>query len=180
MQSETTTSAAWWTKTRTNDASLIDWLFDQYRGEVTAAARIEAPRDQYSAGNETASRTLTAIADQERDHASWVADLLKTRGHDPEVRGAPEARYWRETLPQIADLETGCAIGAHAEKMRLERIEAIVADEHSPSDIRAVFALILPQERWHERAFRSLSTPAAMEQTRGAHELGRAVLGLSA
>lgn len=174
----TTTSAAWWTKTRSNNVDLVDWLFDQYRGEVTASGRIEALRDQYSQHNPDAARTLTMIAAQESEHASWVGGLLKARGFEPEIKGAPEARYWRETLPEIEDLETGCAIGAHAESMRLERIEAIVADDNSPEDIRSVFARILPQERWHERAFRGLSTQAAMEKTREAHDLGRAVLGL--
>ena len=172
-------SAAWWEETRGNPERLVAWLFEQYRGEVTAAERIERLRDTYATPGGRAWRVLSVIADQERLHAGWVAALLRTRGLVPEVRGEPERRYWARTLPGISDLETGCAVGAHAEHMRLERIEVIAADTTAPADLRDVFARILPQERFHERAFRSLATPESLERTREAHNLGRAVLGLT-
>ena len=75
--------------------------------------------------------------------------------------------------------ETGAAVGAHAERMRLERIEAIAGDAEAPADIRQVFARILPQERFHERAFRSLAGDDALRRTASAHALGREALGLS-
>jgi len=40
-------------------------------------------------------------------------------------------------------------------------------------------ARILPQERFHERAFRSLATPESLERTWKVHALGRAVRGLT-
>jgi rubrerythrin len=173
-------SAAWWAETRRDPERLIAWLFAQYRGEVTAAARIVRLRDAYAAPGTRAHRLLGVIAAQERSHAAWVAELLRARGLEPALVGEAEARYWRRTLPAIADLETGCAVGAHAERMRLARIEAIAGDPEAPPDVRATFARILPQERFHERAFRSLATPASLEATREAHELGLAVLGLEA
>ena len=63
--------------------------------------------------------------------------------------------------------------------MRLERIEVIASDPEAPEDVRAVFWRILPQERFHEHAFRSLAGAPALEATRAAHELGRTTLGLS-
>jgi len=173
-------SAAWWAEVKADPARLMAWLFAQHRGEVTAADRIVVLRDAHAPAGSRAYRLLTVIADQERRHAGWVGELLRARGRAPAVVGAAEARYWQRTLPGIADLETGCAVGAHAEQMRLERIEAIASDPAAPRDIREVFARILPQERFHERAFRSLATPDSLAATREAHELGRAVLGLEA
>ncbi|WAS99403.1 ferritin family protein [Nannocystis punicea] len=173
-------SAAWWAETRTDPERLHAWLFAQYRGEVTAAQRIVALRDAHAAPDSRAFRLLTVIAEQERSHAEWVGELLRARGLVAEVRGAAEARYWQQTLPGIADLATGCAVGAHAEAMRLERIAAIAGDAEAPPDIREVFARILPQERFHARAFGSLTTPESLAATRAAHELGRALLGLEA
>ncbi len=173
-------SAAWWAATRDAPDRLHAWLLDQYRGEVTAARRILALRDEHAAPGSRAHRVLTTIASQEEDHAAWVADLLRARGLPPAIVGEPEGRYWRRTLPEIADLATGCAVGAHAERMRLARIAVIAADPDAPADIRAVFARILPQERFHERAFRSLATPESLARTRDAHELGRRALGLVA
>jgi rubrerythrin len=171
-------SARWWEETRSDAGRLIDWLFDQYRGEVTAASRIDRLRDTYALPGTRAHRVLTVIAGQERRHASWVAELLRARGLSPEVRGEPEARYWARTLPGITDLETGCAVGAHAERMRLERIEVIAADPGAPADLRDVFRRILQEERFHEKAFRALATPESLARTREAHALGREVLGL--
>ncbi len=171
-------SARWWEETRSDSERLKDWLFDQYRGEVTAASRIEHLRDLHAAPGGRAHRVLTVIAGQERRHAGWVAGLLRARGLTPEVRGEPEARYWARTLPGIHDLETGCAVGAHAERMRLARIEVIAADACAPEDLRDVFTRILREERFHERAFRALATPESLERTREAHALGREVLGL--
>lgn len=172
------TSTEWWAATKHDPQLLTAWLLAQYRGEVTAAGRIEALRDRHARPGERAHRVLTTIAAQERRHAEWVGALLQARGLAAEVIGDPEGRYWRSALPGIADLETGCAVGAHAEAMRLERIAVIAADRDAPADIRAVFARILPQEQFHERAFRGLATPASLAATRDAHALGRAALGL--
>jgi hypothetical protein len=163
--------------TRDDPAKLHAWLYDQYRGEVTAASRIDALRDRFAEPGSRAARVLSAIAAQERDHAEWVGELLAMRGLDPEVGTKPD-RYWQRVLPGITDLATGAAVGAHAETMRLERIEAIASDPLAPDDVRAVFARILPQERFHARAFASLATPETLAATAGAHELGRRALGL--
>lgn len=176
---EFTSSRAWWAKTKTNRAALEAWLYDQYRGEITAGPRVDALRDAFATPGTRAHRILTVIADQERKHARWVAELLTARGLDAHVEPA-EDRYWRQTVPEVVDLETGAAVGAHAEKMRLERIEAIAEDPTAPADIREVFCRILPEERFHERAFRALASPAALERTKGAHDLGRRALGLTA
>jgi hypothetical protein len=174
-----TRSTEWWARIRNDATRLTAWLYDQYRGEVTAASRIEALRDRFAERGSRAYRVLTVIARQERDHAGWVGELLATRGLRVFVPPKSD-RYWRVVVPGIEDLATGAAVGAHAETMRLERIEAIAADPTAPADIRAVFARILPQERFHARAFASLATPETMARTAHAHALGRIALGLSA
>ena len=171
------TSADWWAETRDNPERLVDWLYDQYRGEMTAAERILALRDRFAEPGSRASRVLSVIAEQESMHASWVGELLAARGLAVEVHTEPD-RYWRAVLPGLRDLATGAAIGAHAERMRLERIETIAADSDAPADIRDVFARILGQERFHARAFAAMATPEALARTAGAHALGRSVLGL--
>jgi len=172
-------SATWWQSIKNEPARFHAWLHDQYRGEVTAAARIEALRDRFTASGSRAHRVLTVIAAQERDHAAWVGELLDARGLPVEVQDKPD-RYWRRVLPGISDLATGAAVGAHAERMRLERIETIAKDPEAPTDVRTVFARILPQEQFHARAFADLTTPEALARTANAHELGRQALGLSA
>lgn len=173
------TSKTWWARTKSDPLTLKDWLRDQFRGEATAAVRIELLRDRFAKSGSRAHRVLSVIAAQERKHAAWVGELLAARGERLVVEEKAE-RYWPQVLGSIHDLETGAAVGAHAERMRLERIETIANDASAPDDVRRVFARILPEERFHERAFRSLAGEAALVRTADAHELGREALGLSA
>jgi rubrerythrin len=170
------TSKQWWNEVKADDAKFSDWLIKQYRGEVTAASRILAIIDQFDV-TERARKVLTRIAGQESTHASWILSLLEARGITPSVEGAEE-RYWKQVMPAAVDFETTAAVGAHAEKMRLERIQVICDDESAPTDVRTTFKQILRQELFHERAFRKLAGPDAMAKTKYDHEQGRALLGL--
>ena len=171
-------SRAWWAALKLDPPAFTAWLLDQYRGEATAAGRIEMLRDAFATPGTRAHTLLGVIAGQERRHAVWVGDLLTTRGIAPQVAPKRE-RYWKPTLEVIRDLETGCAVGAHSERMRLERIEVIAADPEAPADVRDVFRRILPEERFHARAFAELAGAEALAATRDAHELGRLALGLT-
>lgn len=170
------TSQQWWDEVKVDNAKLNRWLLKQWRGEVTAAARISGFADSY-APDESTIRILHIIAGQEKQHAEWVLALLHSRGIVPDLRGA-ELRYWKETMPQVRSFEVGAAVGAHAEAMRLERIRTIAADESAPTDIRETFQWILKDEVFHERAFREMAGPDALQQTEASHRRGREVLGL--
>jgi len=177
MARSTKTTAEWWSETKVDPDRLHEWLIKQYRGEVTAARRIEQVAAQYAP--DSAKAVLQVIADQERRHASWVLDLLKARGLEPSIEGA-EDRYWAATLPSIESFETAAAVGAHAEAMRLKRIQEIVSDEAAPGDIRRVFKKILKDELFHERAFRRLAGAEALANVAPSHQRGLELLGLTA
>jgi rubrerythrin len=168
---------AWWTRIKNSPFLMNDWLMKQYHGEVTAAERIERFVMVHVAEGDKRRRILEIIAGQERLHASWVGELLTTRGLEPRVLEKRE-RYWDETLAGITSLESGAAVAARAEEMRLERIEAIASDEEAPADVRAVFTKILPQEKFHARAFSKMAGLEALEAAEAAHARGLATLGL--
>lgn len=170
------TSQEWWNATRDNPEAFIKWLKDQYHGEITAAERMRSLILVHEAKS-TWKDTVEEIASQEETHAEWVGGLLKARGHDPQKLDKKE-RYWDQTLKQIIDWNTGCAVAAHAEKMRLERIRAICNDPQAPEDVKEVFAKILVQEEFHEKAFRSFTTDEAMARTLDGHLAGLNELGL--
>lgn len=175
---KTMNSVTWWKKTRSDPQRVLKWLKDQYHGEVTAATRIRELILVYPALPKW-KETVELIAQQEEQHAEWVKSLLVNRGVKAEVLNKTE-RYWEETIKQITDWDTGCAVAAHAEAMRLERIEAICADEDADADIKEVFGKILVEERFHEKAFRSFTTSEAMEKTLAGHMAGLNELGLTA
>lgn len=172
------TSQEWWSIVKNDNVLLNNWLLKQYRGEVTASHRIMNFANKYCKDQETLT-SLETIADQERLHALWVLELLKIRGIIPSIDNAEE-KYWKETLPEIQSFETGVAIGAHAEAMRLERIKVIADDTEAPQDIRRAFKRILKDEIIHEATFRKLAGEEAMNLTKDAHEKGMELLGLIA
>jgi rubrerythrin len=122
-------------------------------------------------------KTISIIANQERNHAAWVAELLHARNIIPKKLEKVE-RYWDKTLTTVDSFIRGAAVAAHAEEMRLERIRAICNDTNAPADIKMVFRKILPQEEFHARAFKKMTTSEEYDRTQHAHELGRVALGL--
>jgi rubrerythrin len=173
-------SSQWWRAVKASPDLLLDWLRKQYHGEATAAVRIRQFLASHGAGASDPRwvATVEEIARQEETHAGWVGELLRTRGEEPAVIAAKEERYWQATLPGIESWETGCAVAAHAEAMRLDRIRVIVDDPDAPADVREVFGRILPQEEFHERAFRAFSSDAALTATLHQHVAGAQALGL--
>jgi rubrerythrin len=175
---EQRTSREWWEHTLAHEGALIEWLRKQYHGEATAAVRVRNFAEDYC-GTLADLRTLGIIAGQEDKHAEWIAGLLRSRGMEPKVLTKIE-RYWGKTLPGIDSFETGAAIAAHAEGMRLERIRVIATHPKTPEDIRAVFERILPEETFHEKAFREMAGVEALQATLANHERGMESLGLVA
>jgi rubrerythrin len=174
------TSAEWWSAVKVDPVLLMDWLRKQYHGEATAAVRMRdfLARFGAQARDPRWVNTVEEIARQEETHAEWVGELLRARGEEPSVIANKAERYWDATLPGIESWESGCAVAAHAEAMRLDRIRVIAADPDAPPDVRAVFARILPQEEFHERAFRAFASDAALTAALEGHAAGAEALGL--
>ena len=169
----------WLDKILADKTELEHWLQRQYIGEMTAAARILHLAD--IAPNQF-KPVINRIADDEWKHTHLVGQLLIDRGINlPYVEHQDaEARYWKPILSELDTFEKTAAAGHHAEGMRLIRIRALAADERVDSDIREVFAKILPDEEFHERAFGAMTSEEAIEVTRNLHELGLELLGLEA
>lgn len=174
------TTEQWWDDVSNDPAKMIDWLKDQYYGEQTAAARVRDLLVSYPDITETERQLVTMIADDEAKHAEWVKQLLINRGI-PEAyfpRDKTTSRYWAKTLPtEVVSFSQICAIGHHAEVMRLERIR-LLAEDVRFNDIAETFAKILSDEVFHAKAFGCMSTPEDIEAARGNHEAGKEALGL--
>lgn len=170
-------SHAWWQTTSADPTAFITWLKKQYHGEITAHQRILEFAERYLPEGSRWKPVLEKIAQQELTHAAWVAELLTARGVTPAVL-KKEERYWDKTLPSIDSFESGAAVAAHAEAMRLERIRVIAEDPAAPEDVRNVFLRILPEEEFHERAFSSMAGGEAMQTALENHLAGREAIGL--
>jgi rubrerythrin len=170
------TSAQWWSETKQDNMKLIAWLKKQYYGELSASERIY--EFVYSRCTDTRhAATLKTIAAQERLHALWVGDLLTARSIEIESKEGA-TRYWKEVEGVASSFELAAAVAALAENMRLERIRVIAADQTAPEDIRSVFEKILPQEVWHEQAFREMTNQDSIDKVTAAHKAGVDSIGL--
>jgi len=170
------TSRDWWNSVRKDPVKLINWLKNQYHGEVTAAKRIN-DLILVHATSEHYKEIINQIIAQEKQHAVWIATLLYKRGIAPSILSKKE-RYWDQTVHQVKDWDTGCAVAAHAEAMRLERIKVICDTPDTPFDIKNVFDQILEQEQWHALVFKALTTEKAFKDTENNHIKGMKELGL--
>ena len=169
------TTEEWWQEVSTNPSKMTDWLYDQYRGEVTAAENIKGLIDKYNLKG--ANRMVIGkIAEQEAQHAEWIGDLLMKQGMNPEVKDV-ESRYWKETILDDMTFSYVCAVAHHAETMRLERIELLAQDEKF-LDIAETFRRIRKDELFHAKAFAALSTDEDIEKARHNHEKGMGAIGL--
>lgn len=174
------TSKEWWAATKNDPEALIEWLKKQYYGEVTAGFRIA---ELFIAKTNTIpdySKALTRIIGEEFLHALWIKELLIARGVTDFTTCSGTDRYWKEVLSDDStqSLEELAAIAAHAETMRLQRIEAIVDDHEAPQDIWRVFHNILPMEMGHAHIFRDLTTLEIFQATEENHLKGVNALGL--
>lgn len=170
------TTKEWWEKVSSDENKMIDWLYDQYRGEVKAAKRIAELPKIYGLSGRTEA-IINIIALQEDNHASWIKKLLEDRGLIPEVKDVEE-RYWKEVLLKDMTFSYVCAIGHHAEVMRLERIELLSKDKRF-EDIAIVFKKIYNDEIFHAKAFASMSTPEDIEKAKIFHMKGMEAIGLT-
>lgn len=174
-------SVTWWAKTKADPDAFHTWLTKQYIGECTAEVRIRNIAKM--ANNPIHSVILDRIADDEAKHAEWVADLLmwyKVALPVIDIE-ASQQRYWKEVLPSISSVFDAYAVGAHAETMRLSRIQAIVDDTAKDpyyEKVWVVFSGILPDEQFHAKAFAVMAGPEALSKNLPNHQRGLEVLGL--
>lgn len=172
------TSQEWWNEVKASEPKLIEWLTDQYRGEATAVSRLQVLLDKFVDLPKNARHTVERIMKDEAKHSEWIKQLLVARNITiPEVNHEAE-RYWPETIKFIETSNQAMAVAGHAEAMRLERIRVIASDDSAPTDVRAAFQAILPDEEFHERAFKAFAGEEALEQMLPHHKVGMEALGL--
>lgn len=175
------TTEQWWEEVSNDDAKMIDWLKDQYHGEVTAAERIKMYADRFGPLELHIEKHIANIIKDERTHAEWVRALLLVRGIKAEVL-TKEERYWKETLPPLEEINTFeyfAAVAHLAETMRLDRIELLRSNDKY-TDIAEVFENIYEDEKYHAYAFGLWTTPEALEIARKHHQDGMNAIGLIA
>ena len=176
------TTQQWWDRVSSSETEMINWLKAQYHGEVTAADRIIASIGDYNVVPTSLEfKIIHSICSDEIKHAKWVSKLLHDRGITSEVLDKEE-RYWNEVLPKTLEENTFtyfCAVGHLAETMRLDRISLLASDDRF-KDIAEVMTNIYPDEVFHARAFKLMSTKDDITKAKEFHNIGMNAIGLVA
>lgn len=176
------TTQQWWDRVSNSDEEMVKWLKAQFHGEVTAAERIMDSLTTYEVNTESLEfKIIMSVVSDEIKHAKWISKLLQDRGITAEVL-QKEERYWNEVLPKTLEENTFyyfCAVGHLAETMRLDRISLLASDERF-ADIAKVMSDIYPDEIFHARAFKEMSTKADIAKAREFHNIGMNAIGLIA
>ncbi|ASD50435.1 hypothetical protein FDI24_gp154 [Acidovorax phage ACP17] len=171
------TTAEWLAGIENDRALLEDWLKKQYRGEVRASIKVAELAETIE--DPSLRTAVDRVADDEGRHAAWIRAILKVEGVEvnPDQENADD-RYWRHVMDGELSQDELLAAGAHAEQMRLVRIEAIMNSGVLGQHIIAVFRRIYEDEVHHARIFSQACTPEAYAKMSEKHQAGLAALGL--
>lgn len=172
-------TVAQWIDSVENDPEYFkEWLINQYRGEVRAAIKVDELAQQID--NEEIRRDITWIAQDEERHAKYIKAILVANGVPiPRITGDEPTRYWKEVTDGV-ELTTDelLAAGAHAEAMRLHRIEAVMNSTRLPTSVTKTFLMIWHDEKRHAELFRKWCSDDAFKRMESKHQEGLKALGL--
>lgn len=168
----------WWKKCLNDKEKLQHWLVGLYNNEKDAEERFIDFAETYCKDDKESYDTFMLIAEQERNHAILVDEILKTRGIELYKKSTKNGRYWKNTLPCIHDMKTAAAIGAYAEGLSLKRMRVIIKDSETPKDLVELFKVIEPEESFHAKVLQKIATKYGMKEVRDCHDKGLIELGL--
>ena len=168
----------WWKKCLANPEKLEHWLVSLYNNEKDAEERFKNFAIDYCINDKEAFDIFNFIAEQERQHAILVEEILKNRNIDLYEKSSKDGKYWRNTIPCIVDMKTAAAIGAYAEGLSLKRMRVIIADSNTPEDLKNLFKVIEPEESYHAKVLEKIATKYGMKEVKDCHDKGLIELGL--
>lgn len=168
----------WWNNCLNNKEKLEHWLVSLYNNERDAEQRFKDFATTYCAPNSKEYNTFMLIAEQEKNHAVLVENVLINRGVELFVKSSKDGRYWRNTILCIVDMKTAAAIGAYAEGLSLKRMRVIIKDQNTPDDLRKLFEVIEPEESFHAKTLQKIATKHGMDKVKDCHDKGLEELGL--
>ena len=168
----------WWKKCLHDPEKLEHWLVGLYNNEKDAEERFINFANDYCEKGSPEYEVFINIANQERNHAVLVDNILINRDVQKYEKSSKNGRYWRNTLECIVDMKTAAAIGAYAEGLSLKRMRVIIKDPNTPQDLVKLFKVIEPEESYHAKILEEIATKYGMKAVKDCHDKGLEELGL--
>jgi len=145
----------WWVRVNQDETKLIAWLKKLYGTEIGGHDDYFSFLSKFQVDDRT-EKIFTNIALDELKHGGLIENLLDARGHklDP---NPPQSSYWLEMDSHIEDLKTAAAVNYFGEALAAFRFEVIIDHPATPSDVKEILNVILPDEQFHRTTLRRIA-----------------------
>lgn len=158
----------WWVRVNNDETKLIAWLRKLYGTEIGGAADYHRFLRNYVV-EERIARIFNNIADDELKHGGLIRAVLANRGYklDP---NPPVSEYWKEMDANIVDLQTAAAVNYFGEALAAFRFEVIIDHPATPSDVKEILHIILPDEQFHRTTLKHIAGSDTLERFQSIHD----------
>ena len=157
----------WWNRTTKDEVKMVAWLQKLYGTEIGGFTDYQEFLKRFTLDERT-TRIFTNIGDDELKHGNLIKDLLTARGYAIDMN-LPASSYWAEMNERIVDLPTAAAVNYFGEALAAFRFEIILDMENTPSDVREILQVILPDEQFHRQTLRKIAGEDLIEQFQEYH-----------
>lgn len=168
IDKEVAFTTEWWQRTTKDEAKLIAWLKKLYGTEIGGHDDYQSFLKRYVVEDRTA-KIFTNIAEDELKHGKLIEELLDSRGHQLALN-PPKSTYWEEMDARIVDVSTAAAVNYFGEALAAFRFEVIIDLPNTPSDIKEMLGVILPDEQFHRQTLRRIAGADMIEQFQEYHD----------
>jgi hypothetical protein len=160
---------AWWEKLLSDGQKMHKWLQKLRRTEASGYDdNLQAIRD-YDISHSGITRILKKTAEDELRHSDLLIKVLRGRGLEIENEGE-DSLYWPEMSKVVNDLDTFAAMCYLGEGLASYRFKIMLNHPGTPADIKEFLSKALPDEMYHEKVFRILTTTDTIARVQNHHE----------
>lgn len=159
----------WWSRLCRDEEKMVRWLLKLQQTEYEGFTGNKEADEKWSNGNQAASNIFRVTGDDELRHSDILVKLLRDRGVVGSDQVSPPSYYWTEMDKIITDLHSCAAVFHLGEALAAWRFQIIRDHPDTPGDVAHFINQALPDESYHARAFRRLSTDAAIEKATATH-----------
>jgi hypothetical protein len=158
----------WWKKCLADSNKMTLWLQKLQRTELSGYT----DHMKFIEANHLEKREiqiLTNIAHDELKHSNLLIAMFDGRGILAQPNGE-DSVYWATVLEKATTFNDYCAANYYGEALASFRFEVIQSMPETPSDIREVLRMVLPDEVFHRETLGRLCGEAALEKYGKIHE----------
>lgn len=152
----------WWKVLLKDEPRLILWLQKLCMTELSGYTDYFSIERKFKPEDRT-KKILTNIAEDELKHSSLIIKVLQGRGSNIDPN-PPLSQYWKEMNSHIIDLPSACAVNYYGEALAAFRFEILQEHPDTPSDIKEMLRIILPDEQFHRETLKKLAGPEILDR----------------